>query len=283
MHCPHHSPAPEDVLVALPNSQSEPGRHRCASCAYASGYAAGKVSRDHQDMEMAKCDHGQSAPLAEILALPTGQGGPGRHKCVICAYTVGYRHANESGFVFRPSTTAQAAGPAAFPPLPSNVAPSDAPPRKRLASKQNNSPPSSPASPDHLRQNEQNHALGLAGEHFVLEFERHRIQNGSNPALIDHIEHVALTQGDAAGYDIKSYNEQGEALYIEVKTTMGDISTPFYLTANELALGKGRAPNYAIYRVFNFHPTQNRGQLYIIQGDPEKEFHLVAQTYRAFR
>lgn len=41
-------------------------------------------------------------------------------------------------------------------------------------------------------------------------------------------EHVAITQGDGLGYDIKSYDENGNEIYIEVKTTTQNFGTSFY-------------------------------------------------------
>jgi hypothetical protein len=35
------------------------------------------------------CNHGHFAPESKISALPTYQGGPGRHRCAVCSYDLG--------------------------------------------------------------------------------------------------------------------------------------------------------------------------------------------------
>jgi len=38
---------------------------------------------------MARCKHGKTVSDELIESLPENQGGPGRHKCVVCAYKAG--------------------------------------------------------------------------------------------------------------------------------------------------------------------------------------------------
>lgn len=40
---------------------------------------------------MSECKHGKTIPGKLIEKLPDNQGGPGRHKCVTCAYEAGVR------------------------------------------------------------------------------------------------------------------------------------------------------------------------------------------------
>ena len=43
------------------------------------------------------------------------------------------------------------------------------------------------------------------------------------PDLAEKVIHVSQIEGDGAGYDIKSFHEDGTVKYIEVKTTRGGI------------------------------------------------------------
>ena len=38
-----------------------------------------------------ECNHGNSAPIKAIEALPPSQAGPERHQCAVCAYAEGYK------------------------------------------------------------------------------------------------------------------------------------------------------------------------------------------------
>jgi len=45
-----------------------------------------------------------------------------------------------------------------------------------------------------------NQSLGLAGEEFILRFERERLDRAKKPSLAKRIRHVAVLEGDQAGY-----------------------------------------------------------------------------------
>ncbi len=64
-----------------------------------------------------------------------------------------------------------------------------------------------------------NQALGLAGEQFVLLFEKARLVSVGREALADKIQHVSRAVGDREGFDIRSFEPDGSDRLIEVKTT----------------------------------------------------------------
>jgi hypothetical protein len=47
------------------------------------------------------------------------------------------------------------------------------------------------------------------GPNYVLDVERVRLLAGARPDLADRIVHVAIVEGDSAGYDIRSYELDG--------------------------------------------------------------------------
>lgn len=55
---------------------------------------------------------------------------------------------------------------------------------------------------------------------------------------------VSATEGDAAGYDIRSFELDGRVRYIEVKATEGGASTSFFISANEVAFSEQRTDSY---------------------------------------
>lgn len=105
--------------------------------------------------------------------------------------------------------------------------------------------------------------IGDEGELFVLEYEKKKLDKYNLGHLISQIRHTAKIDGDKMGYDIASFNNQGEKILIEVKTTVGDFKTPFYITDNEYETRKQNL-NYFIYRVFNFDLETKKGKLFII-------------------
>lgn len=109
--------------------------------------------------------------------------------------------------------------------------------------------------------------VGKSGEDLVINLERETLIKLGSPHLINDIQHVSKTQGDGAGYDIKSITLNKEPKYIEVKTTVGGINTPFILTINELNFSKQYAKNYHLYRIYDFNIKNNTGKYYVIAGD----------------
>ena len=53
------------------------------------------------------------------------------------------------------------------------------------------------------------------------------------------------------GYDIKSFNNLGEEIFIEVKSTQGSKQTQFQITDRELEAAMEYGESYFIYCVYN--------------------------------
>ena len=99
---------------------------------------------------------------------------------------------------------------------------------------------------DYVKKNEANKIVGDLGEEFALRYEAWRLRG--NPELADKIKHVAATD-DSLGYDIQSYNLDGSSRLVEVKATVGQLHSPFFITANELATSKQHSQEFVILRV----------------------------------
>jgi hypothetical protein len=119
---------------------------------------------------------------------------------------------------------------------------------------------------DFEARSEENQLIGDAGERFVVDYERTRLSElGARFNLLEEVIQVSKVYGDGAGYDILSKkDEKGENLYIEVKTTKGDINTPFYISKNELTFLEEYQDLAWIYRVYNFSYDKNLGEIYEI-------------------
>jgi hypothetical protein len=96
--------------------------------------------------------------------------------------------------------------------------------------------------------------------------------------LADQIDWVASRLGDGLGYDIVSFDENGDVLYLEVKTTNAGILTPFFISPNELAVAERRGDTYRLYRVFDF---SNNPHAFVLSGSLGHKLDLKPQSYAA--
>lgn len=91
---------------------------------------------------------------------------------------------------------------------------------------------------------------GRRGEELIVAHERRRLLEAGRADLAARVEHVAVTQGDGLGYDVRSYDLEGRELLIEVKSTGGN-DTSFFLSVNELETSRKNPETFRIYRVVN--------------------------------
>lgn len=101
-------------------------------------------------------------------------------------------------------------------------------------------------------------ALGTAGEQFILKLERNRLLKAG---VITRPEEVKQEQ-DGVGYDISSFDRNGNPIQIEVKTTTGSRNASFRMSQNERAYLQQAGPGYKLVRVFNFNLLTQRGEYY---------------------
>ncbi|MBK8372505.1 MAG: DUF3883 domain-containing protein [Saprospiraceae bacterium] len=118
---------------------------------------------------------------------------------------------------------------------------------------------------DYVKEYLRNLEIGKRGEVFVMHFERKRLSDNGQKEYIEEIEHVSVKYGDNYGYDILSFDEDGNEMYIEVKTTTSNIEAEFYLSKNEYEKLINNH-NYYIYRVFDFDCEKFEGMIYQIDG-----------------
>ncbi len=116
------------------------------------------------------------------------------------------------------------------------------------------------------KKSERDRSIGLAGEELVVLYEQNRLRNvlpNLNPSI--DVYHLSQIEGDGAGYDILSKNDDGTVRRIEVKTTTGDVDTAFYMSENErLFMEEYRDEAVYLYRVYDFNPETKTGDIKII-------------------
>lgn len=124
-----------------------------------------------------------------------------------------------------------------------------------------------------------NRALGTAGEEFVVEFEKRRLYEAGVRDLDRRVQWIARDQGDGAGYDVLSMDlNTGADLLIEVKTTRGGKTTPFFVSRNEEEKSRQSLKAWQLYRVFDFAVSPR-----IFKLDPplDKAVNLSTATWAA--
>lgn len=101
-----------------------------------------------------------------------------------------------------------------------------------------------PAARDHA-----DRFLTETGRAAVLAFEQRRLRDHGRDDLADQVR-AARPGQDPTGCDIVSFKPTGEPRLIVVKTTTGEVTTPFHLSADEEALWRGD-PRLRIRRLYD--------------------------------
>lgn len=120
-----------------------------------------------------------------------------------------------------------------------------------------------PAGVNYLEREAQNQSLADAGEEFVMNFERARLIHAGRDSLAERLEQVSVTVGPSAGFDIRSFEENGTDRFIEAKTTKYGKNTPFFVTPNELRFSEANSSRYYLYRLFRFRADP---KMFALQG-----------------
>lgn len=131
---------------------------------------------------------------------------------------------------------------------------------------------------DFAERDAENKKLGDCGEGWVIECEKKRLVDAGKPDLAEKVLWVSRDMGDGYGYDIASFTCTGEPIFIEVKTTNGAATRPFYISEPELGVADKEGKRYRLYRVFDF---AGKPRIFELAGPLRERLSLVATSYRA--
>jgi hypothetical protein len=131
---------------------------------------------------------------------------------------------------------------------------------------------------DPVERDLRNRSLGRAGEEFVLEVEKKRLEKFQRLDLLKKVRWISAEDGDGAGYDILSFEPDGRERMIEVKTTNGAARTPFFLSENERQRASASAESWRLYRVHSF---AQKPRIFKIIPPLNEMLHLRPDTWRA--
>ena len=120
--------------------------------------------------------------------------------------------------------------------------------------------------------------FGNRGEKIVFDLEKRRLSEQGMKNLSEKVERAEY---DYLGYDIKSFEVNGEPRYIEVKTTRSKVGNAnFFLTINELNTAK-ELENYFVYIVFDI--LSKKPKVWKVKNPFNPENNNVVKTPINFR
>jgi hypothetical protein len=123
---------------------------------------------------------------------------------------------------------------------------------------------------DYEERDRKSRKLGKAGEELVFAYERTELIKAGRRDLAEKVEMVCRTIGDSAGFDIRSFDRDTyHELHIEVKTTSGPLTTPFFMSAAEVQYARTCPKRYLIYRVYAYSPDSSEIQFCTIERPGE--------------
>ncbi len=126
-------------------------------------------------------------------------------------------------------------------------------------------------------------AIGTHGEQYVLKSERERLINAGREDLADQIR-AHCFENEFVGWDITSFTEEGEKIFIEVKSTQGSSLLGFYLSANEWDACQKHPKQFQIYRVMNVLSKQPKVRVFkgFAETVASQKLEIQATAYRVF-
>ncbi|MDO5858619.1 DUF3883 domain-containing protein [Myroides odoratimimus] len=278
-YCEYGNELQASFLKDLHHSQAGNGRHRCATCAYYSGYHLGS-SGEYEDYnsflslfsDKEQCrDEKSLVPTKFLRGLHENQGGSGRHKCCNCSFIAGFNNGlrlKKEAITINNSVESFVLKQQVVPVLNNEGNLSN--------SGYSSETPYVVKNFDYINQSSYLRIIGEIGEEIIFEYLNklpHIISLG------EKVEHLSKDLGDGLGYDIMAYDEQGQKLFIEVKTTVKGKYEPFYLSANEYKFLQGNT-NAVIYRVYNLDIENKKADFFILNQEHIKQLNYVASSYK---
>ena len=130
-----------------------------------------------------------------------------------------------------------------------------------------------------------NRMLGKEGEEFVFELERRRLSMLGREDLAENVRWVARDDGDGYGFDILSFrgtgrgHEASRERWLEIKTTNGPKTTPFFITRNELSVSEENPEFFRVVRLYDF---RRRRRAYRLEPPLADRVRLTPAIYSAY-
>jgi len=131
-----------------------------------------------------------------------------------------------------------------------------------------------------IEKDKKNTALGNLGEDIVVKYEKDKLIKWGRTDLVKDVKPTRTFIGNAAEYDVRSFDKNGNEIHIEVKTTTGAANNKFYISDKEVEFSHKNGDSYFLYRVYNLDKKIMTADLKIKKGPIETE-KLIAVEYTA--
>lgn len=131
---------------------------------------------------------------------------------------------------------------------------------------------------DPALRDERNRRTGLAGEKRVFDSEVARLTAAGRADLARCVEWTSQELGDGAGYDVRSFEVDGQERFLEVKTTVGHKRTPFYLSRIERDFADEAGDRFRIFRIYEWG---RQPKAFLIEPPLAHALILEPSVYRA--
>lgn len=122
--------------------------------------------------------------------------------------------------------------------------------------------------------------IGLEGERYIFEKEQEKLRTAGYGKWADCVRHIAA-EDSKAGYDVLSFDLDGNELHIEVKTTLRsrEMDAGFFLSENERAKAS-EDEKWRLYRVWGIQDSPYHDDLGNLVREPTAQWTLVPDNWR---
>lgn len=115
---------------------------------------------------------------------------------------------------------------------------------------------------DYDAEQKRNKKTGDDGEQLIIDYEKKILEAANLPDLASKVRKMK----DGKGFDIWSYELNGDDKFIEVKTTTGSVTRPFIMSDNEWEFMLRNDTKYHLYRIYEYDSSVNFGKMFCLRG-----------------
>lgn len=126
---------------------------------------------------------------------------------------------------------------------------------------------------DYQKADREKISVGEFGEKLVYFYEKNKLLSLGKKSLARKVKIVS--ENSSLGYDIISFDENGEEIHIEVKSTKKNVQDGFYLSANELSVANDSPDKYYIYRIYGINEKKLHAKMYIYEAPFNEEQYVL--------
>ena len=123
-----------------------------------------------------------------------------------------------------------------------------------------------------------NDVLLKLAEQAVINHERALLNAAGHTKLAELVEHSALLRGDQSGYQVSSFDFEGNQKRIVVKIT-STLEDGFDISAEELSISQSPDIQFCLYHVAGFNPLSLSGTFVTYEGDLRTHFQLEPVSF----